>query len=147
MVKFKDFSRPLGVFQVLFKPNLKTKQILKTVLYIQVFFKPVRTLQVNTRIKITHDCFIAFTCTRSLQRCLKTRLVHVHFTGLVFPDSLGPSRCKCMKTCLIPRGQKYFNIALVLQDELLTIFTRPANTCACPLKAYAMKKMSISNAY
>ena len=26
------------------------------------------------------------------------------------------------------RGQKYFNIALDLQDELLTIFTRPANT-------------------
>ena len=34
MVKFKDFSQPLSVFQVLFK----------TVLYIQVLFKPVRTL-------------------------------------------------------------------------------------------------------
>ena len=33
------------------------------------------------------------------------------------------------------RGQKYFN----LQDECLTIFTRPANTCTCPLKVYAIK--------
>ena len=40
MVKFKDFSRPLSVFQVLFKANL----IFKTVLYIQVLVKPVRTL-------------------------------------------------------------------------------------------------------
>ena len=45
MVKFKDdFSRPLSVFQVLFKANF----IFKTVLYIQVLFKPVRTLR--------HDC-------------------------------------------------------------------------------------------
>ena len=37
------------------------------------------------------------------------------------------------------RGQKYFNIALVLQDKWLTIFTCPANTLSyctnCPLKA------------
>ena len=39
------------------------------------------------------------------------------------------------------RGQKYFNIALVLQDEWLTIFTRPANTYTCPLKAYAIKNI------
>ena len=32
------------------------------------------------------------------------------------------------------RGQNYFNIACVLQDKWLTIFTRPANTCTCPLK-------------
>ena len=32
-----------------------------------------------------------------------------------------------------PRGQTYFNIALVLQDESLTIFTSPTNTCTCPL--------------
>ena len=38
-------------------------------------------------------------------------------------------------------GQKYFNIALVLQDEWLTIFTRPANTCTCPLKVYAIKNI------
>ena len=37
------------------------------------------------------------------------------------------------------QGTKYFNIALVLQDEWLTIFTCPANTCTCPLKAYAIK--------
>ena len=37
------------------------------------------------------------------------------------------------------KGQIYFNIALVLQDQWLTIFTRPANTCTCPLKAYAIK--------
>ena len=41
MVKFKDFSWPLGVFQVLFKASL----IFKTVLYIQVLFKHVRTLE------------------------------------------------------------------------------------------------------
>ena len=36
-------------------------------------------------------------------------------------------------------GQKYFNIALVLQDQWFTIFTRPANTCTHPLKVYAIK--------
>ena len=41
----------------------------------------------------------------------------------------------------IYRGQKYFNIALVLQDKRLTIFTHPANTCTCPLKAYAIKNI------
>ena len=35
------------------------------------------------------------------------------------------------------RGQKYFNIARVLQEEWLTIFTCLANTCTCPSKAYA----------
>ena len=39
------------------------------------------------------------------------------------------------------RGQKYFNIALVLQDEWLTIFTCPANTYTCPLKVYAIKNI------
>ena len=38
-------------------------------------------------------------------------------------------------------GQKYFNFALALQDEGLTIFTRPANTCTRPYKLYAIKKM------
>ena len=33
---------------------------------------------------------------------------------------------------LTHQGQKYFNIALVLEDELLTIFTHPANTCTRP---------------
>ena len=42
---------------------------------------------------------------------------------------------------LCSRGQKYFNIALVLQDEWLTIFTCPVNTCTCPLKAYAIKNV------
>ena len=41
------------------------------------------------------------------------------------------------------RGQNYFNIALVLQDERLAIFTRPANICACPFKAYEIKKKNI----
>ena len=45
MVKFKDFSRPLSVFPVLFKANL----LFKTVLYIQVLFKPVQTLEKLTR--------------------------------------------------------------------------------------------------
>ena len=56
----------------------------------------------------------------------------------------GPSRLRAFQiwkinvvfVCLICRGQKYLNIALVLQDETLTIFTRPAKTCTCPLKAY-----------
>ena len=39
------------------------------------------------------------------------------------------------------RGQKYFNIAHVLQDKRLTIFTRPAKSCTCPLKAYAIEKI------
>ena len=43
------------------------------------------------------------------------------------------------------RGQKYFNIAFVLQDEWLTNFTRLANTCTCPLKAYAIKSIRESN--
>ena len=57
---------------------------------------------------------------------------------------LGPGRPRAFQigkisvvfVCLICRGQKYLNIALVLQDETLTIFTRPAKTCTCPLKAY-----------
>ena len=40
------------------------------------------------------------------------------------------------------RGQKYFNIALVLQDEQLTIFTCPANPCTCPLKVYEIKNIT-----
>ena len=48
MVNFKDLSRPLSVFQVLFKTNLYFQGLFKTVLYIQVLFKPVRTL--NTEI-------------------------------------------------------------------------------------------------
>ena len=42
------------------------------------------------------------------------------------------------------RGQKYFNFALALQDEPLTIFTRPANTCTRPKKLHAIKKMGRS---
>ena len=40
------------------------------------------------------------------------------------------------------RGQKYLIIALVLQDEWLTTFTHPANSCLCPLKVYAIKNIS-----
>ena len=45
-------------------------------------------------------------------------------------------------SCTHSRGQIYINIALVLQDMWLTIFTHPANTCTCPLKAYAIKNVS-----
>ena len=38
------------------------------------------------------------------------------------------------------RGQKYFNIVLVLQDEWHTIFARPANTCTCPKKSVCNKE-------
>ena len=48
---------------------------------------------------------------------------------------------KIKKTWVHYQGQKYFNIALVLQDEWLTTFTCPANTCCCPLKAYAIKNI------
>ena len=41
----------------------------------------------------------------------------------------------------VSRGRKCFNIALVLQDELLTIFTHPANPCTCLLKVYAIKNI------
>ena len=37
------------------------------------------------------------------------------------------------------RGQKYFNIALVLQDMCFTLFTCPANTCTC-LKSVCNKE-------
>ena len=39
------------------------------------------------------------------------------------------------------RGKKYYIIVLFLQDKWLTIFIRPANTCTCPLKAYAIKNI------
>ena len=39
------------------------------------------------------------------------------------------------------RGQKYFNIALALQDERLTIFIRPSNTWTYPRKVYAIKNI------
>ena len=39
------------------------------------------------------------------------------------------------------QGTKYFNFVLVLRDEFLTIFTRPANKCTCPLKVYAIKNI------
>ena len=48
MVKFKDFSRPLSVFQVLFKAKL----IFKRVLYIKVLFKPVPTLVIDGIIQL-----------------------------------------------------------------------------------------------
>ena len=44
-----------------------------------------------------------------------------------------------------PQRKKYFNIALVLEDEWPTIFTCPANTCTCPLKAYAIKNIGSNN--
>ena len=43
MVKLKDISRPRNVFEVLFKAYLIFKDFSR-VLYIQVLFKPVRTL-------------------------------------------------------------------------------------------------------
>ena len=45
------------------------------------------------------------------------------------------------KYCLLQIWQKYFNIALVMQDKWLTILTHPANTCTCPLKVYAIKNI------
>ena len=42
---------------------------------------------------------------------------------------------------IVFQGTNYLNIALVLQEGCLTIFTRPANTCTCPLKVYAIKNI------
>ena len=64
------------------------------------------------------------------------------------PTMIIPEFIACTAIELIPLisvihngWQKYFNIALVLQDEWLTIFTRPANTCTCSLKAYAINNI------
>ena len=46
-----------------------------------------------------------------------------------------------MSLSLVLSGQKYFNIALALQDELLITLTCPANMCTYPLKAYAIKNI------
>ena len=46
MVKCKDFSSPLSVFQVLSRQILFSRTF-KTVIYIQVLFKPVQTLSVD----------------------------------------------------------------------------------------------------
>ena len=54
-------------------------------------------------------------------------------TGKQVSDTLGNNT----------RGQNYFNIALVLQDEGLTIFSCLANTCSCtcPLKSYTIQNI------
>ena len=47
MVKFKDFPRPLSVFECfssIFQGKFYFQGLFKTVLYIQVLFKPVQTL-------------------------------------------------------------------------------------------------------
>ena len=54
-VKFKDVPRPLSVFPVLFKANLIFKDFYKTVLYIQVFFKPDQTLYSLNRLEDTEE--------------------------------------------------------------------------------------------
>ena len=46
MVKFKDFSRPLSVFQVLFKANLIFKDFSRQS-YIFKYSKPVRTMSLR----------------------------------------------------------------------------------------------------
>ena len=44
MVKFKDFSRPLSVFQVLFKENFIFKDFSRQSCIFKYFYEPVRTL-------------------------------------------------------------------------------------------------------
>ena len=39
------------------------------------------------------------------------------------------------------RSSSILHLPLVLQDEWLTIFTRPANMCTCPLKPYTIKNV------
>ena len=47
MVKFKGFSRLLSVFSSTYQGKFNFQGRLKTVLYIQVLFKPVRTLSLQ----------------------------------------------------------------------------------------------------
>ena len=61
--------------------------------------------------------------------------------NILCKNSIAPAQGRCMKKSLYGRGQKYFNVALVLQDEWLSLFTRPANTCTCPLKVFAIKNI------
>ena len=67
MVKFKDFSRPLSVFQVLFKANLIFKDFQDSPVYsstfqacakVQRYFKKMKKTSVllaNTNIKTIHN--------------------------------------------------------------------------------------------
>ena len=63
------------------------------------------------------------------------------------PRSYIVKLCSCvgiyestLYTTWFVQGKKYLNIALVLQDEWLTTFTHPANTCTCPLKSICNKE-------
>ena len=51
--------------------------------------------------------------------------------------------CQAILKYILTIGEKkvMMIIALVLQDERLTIFTRPENTCTCPLKVYTIKNI------
>ena len=49
MVKFKDFSRLLSVFEY-FKGKFNFQGLYKTVLYIQVLYKPAGTLHTHSKI-------------------------------------------------------------------------------------------------
>ena len=57
MVKFKDFSRPLSVFQVLFKANLIFQGVFKTVLLFKFFSSLCEVCE--PLVKIVGVCFIA----------------------------------------------------------------------------------------
>ena len=60
-------------------------------------------------------------------------VIHKVKTPLIFPIPWAPAP--------FPKRGVRALIALVLQDEWLIIFTRPANTYTCPLKAYAIKNI------
>ena len=72
---------------------------------------------------------------------MKSRQIsNIHTHGFLLKCK-NQNRIKNDKNIELDREQKGFNIALVLQDESLTIFTCPANTCTSPLKAYAIKNI------
>ena len=58
MVKFNNFSRPLSVFQVLFKANLNFKDFSRQPCIFQVLFKPVGTLLYLPKLTIYKEAMI-----------------------------------------------------------------------------------------
>ena len=103
MVKFKNFSRLLRVFLVLFKANLISRTF-KTVLYIQALFKPVRTLY-NLSMALLQAClktFIGTTLEVHLQRC------HSLCTDNFFADlDIWFLAAECRRGCDVKSTVKY----------------------------------------
>ena len=110
------------LFKILY-PLLKTAQI-------QIRFFPTWRIQINNFASL--NCLeIAF---KTEINCLVCTYKSICFTMSNMVYYMYHFACYI-------RGQIYFNIALVLQDEWHTIFIHPANTWTCPLKVYAIKSI------